>query len=162
LKQQSLEITESDHLYIEIPDYYLTNVPDNSAGSDYKTPRYHRSQLPAGESYYPYNSVVEVFGVTRVPKYPGTIQVRYLRRNRSASDPTVCFYRQEYEGGTMRKEQEIAENVATAMVRLVTPDTHQAFQVTSDFSSPWTGEAARKAARQFVTVRLVNPRRDLK
>lgn len=159
LKGQTLEVSDTNQLVVHIPDFYVSNVPDNSSGSDYKTPRHGRAQIPSASTYFSYNTVVEVFGVTRAPRYPGTVDVRYVRKARSSGDPTVCFFRQEYEGATLRLEEEIAEKAAAAILRLTAVEKH-AFQVTADFASNWSGEAARAGARQFVTVKLHNTRRD--
>lgn len=159
LKGQTLDVTENDQLAIFVPDYYLANVPDNSSGSNYKKARYSRSEIPGPKTHYEYHVVVEIFGVTRTAKYPGSIEVRYLRKARSASDPTICFFRQEYEGATLRLEQEIAEKTESAKLNIVAVEK-QAFQIRSDFASKWSGEAGRTGARQYVTVKLFNKRRD--
>ena len=158
-KVGSFEVTDSDQLVVFLPDYFVSNIPDNSSGSDYKLPRFSRSRLPLGQEWFSYNDVVEVIGTKRGPKYPSLLEVRYVKKARSAQDPTICYFRQEYEGGTLRAERDIAENVDSARltVQAVLP---RSFRILSSFASKWSFEAARAGTRQFSTVQLLNQRRD--
>jgi hypothetical protein len=103
--------------------------------------------------------VVKVVGVTRVPNYPGEVQVRYLRRAPTAEDPDTYFIRQEYEGSTLRSERDIAAKAAGETL-IITAASATEFQITTSFRTRWTGEAARTGTRQFSTVKLLNRRRD--
>lgn len=158
-KVGSFDVTDSDQLVIFTPDYFVSNAPDNSSGSDYKLPRFSRSRLPLGQEWFAYNEVVDVVGTWRGPKYPSLLEVRYVKKPRSAQDPTICFFRQEYEGTTLRSERDIAENVDTARLTIQAVDPRR-FRVLSSFASKWSHEAARAGSRQFSTVQLFNQRRD--
>jgi hypothetical protein len=158
LKTGQFEITETDQLWISVPDYYNSNIPDNSSNSAFKTSRWSRDYL-GSRTYYPYDQIVKVVGVTRVPNYLGSLQIRYLR-NRRAADQVLCFYRNEYEGGTLRRTEEIAERVDPMKIR-ITAVAPRRFQVSGNFSTRWTGENARNASAQFCTVALENYRTDL-
>lgn len=158
-KTGTLEVTDINQLVIFLPNYFVSNIPDNSSGSDYKTPTFSRSRLPAGQTYFPYDDVVSVVGTTRTLKYPGELEVRYLKKARSAQDPTTCYFRQEYEAGTLRLEQEIAEDAETGKLSVLAVSARR-FQILTSFGPKWTGEATRLGTRQFSTVQLLNPRRD--
>jgi type II secretory pathway component PulJ len=152
------DITETDQLWITVPDYYTSNNPDNSSNSPYKTSRWSRTNL--GErTYFPYDEIVKVVGVTRVPNYLGSLQIRYLKKRRAA-DQALCFYRMEYEGTTLRRTDEIAEKAEAMNIRISTVHPRR-FQVSGNFSTRWSGENARKASAQFCTVALENYRTDL-
>lgn len=157
--KDSFDVTSTDQLVIFIPDYFVSNIPDNSSGSDYKLPRFSRSRLPTGKEWFNYTEVVEVNGTRRGPKYPGLLEVRYVKKARSAQDPTICYFRQEYEGTTLRSERDVAENVDSAQltIQAVTPRT---FRILTSFASKWSLEAARLGTRQYSTVHLLNQRRD--
>jgi type II secretory pathway component PulJ len=158
LTAAQFDITETDQLWVTVPDYYTTNIPDNSSNSPYKTSRWSREYLGT-RTYYPYDQIVKVVGVTRVPNYLGSVQIRYLKRRRAA-DQALCFYRIEYEGTTPRRTDEIAERVDPMNIR-ITAVAPRRFQVSGNFSSRWTGENARNASAQFCTVALENYRTDL-
>jgi hypothetical protein len=160
-KTGALELTEATELVVSIPDYYQSNVPDRASGSTYKTPRFSRSALATGKTTFTYDESVEIVGTTRVPRFPGKLEVRYLRRARSAQDATLCYFRQEYDGspGVLRSEQEIAEKVQTEKVTIqaLAP---QRFRVVTSFTPRWSGEAKRAGTVQFAQVTILNPRRD--
>jgi hypothetical protein len=155
-------ITDTDQLSIFVPDYYSSNVPDNSSGSDYKTPRYSRSKLATGTTTFPYTDVVAVIGTVRAPTYPGELEIRYLKKARSNQDPTVCYFRQEYDGGTtpvLRSETEVAEKADSLRLSITSLSTTR-FRVLTTFSPKWTGEPRRAGTLQASVVKLLNPRRD--
>lgn len=159
-KKGTFDITETDQLCVFVPNFYMSNVPDNSYQSTYKKPFFSRENMN-GQPYYPYNDVVVVVGVTRRPKYTGTLEVRYLKKARSASDSMVCMFRMEYENGTLRRADEISDRADSQTVTVNAVGlTMKKFQITSSFKSYWSGEAARKASRQFSTVYLENTRTD--
>jgi hypothetical protein len=159
VKGDVLELEGTNELAVNVPNYYLANTPDNDAGSTYKTARFSRSQLSGTQTHFGYNTVVEIIGTRRTARYPGNMEVRYLRKARSGSDPVSCIFRQEYESGTLVNEQEIAERVESAKLTIVSIEK-QTFRITCNFASKWTGEASRIGARQFVTVQLFNFRKD--
>jgi hypothetical protein len=161
LKVGNFEITDSDQLCVFVPDYYTSNIPDNTTMSPYKTPRFSRANIPAGRTYYNYDFIVKIDGITRIPNYPSQLEIRYQKRARATGDPTVCFFRMEFEGGTLRRTNEIAEKAESMKVRVVAVDPWD-FQVSSSFASKWSGEKYRDASRQFTTVSLQNHRTDLK
>lgn len=150
------EIRQNDELCIFIPSYYTSNSPDNP---EYQEQYFARENLGTGKSYFDYKDVVDIVGVTRFPKYPGMLEVRYVKRPRSGSDATVCYFRTEYEGGIARKTEEIAEKADGLNVRMVVDDSKK-FQITTSFSSTWTGEKYRESSRQFTSVFLENFRTD--
>jgi hypothetical protein len=160
-KVGNFEITENDQLCVFVPDYYTSNIPDNASGSAYKTPRFSRNNIPTGRTYYNYDFIVKIDGITRIPNYPSTLEVRYVKRARGGGDPTVCFFRLEYEGGTLRKTEEIAERAEGERIRVVATEP-KIFQITTSFNSYWSGEKYRDASRQFSTVYLQNYRTDLR
>jgi hypothetical protein len=156
---EQFDITETDQLYLLVPDYYKSNIVDNSSGSPYKTSVWSREYLGPDRTYYPYDQIVDVVGVTRVPKYLGSLEIRYMKKRRAA-DQAMCVYRMEFEKGTLRRTDEIAERAEAMNIHILAVDQRR-FQVSSNFSSRWTGEAARKASAQFCTVALENYRTDL-
>lgn len=161
-KSGSLEVNGTSQLVVFVPDYYSSNVPDNTSGSAYKTAHFSRANLPSGTTYFSYDSTVVVVGTTRVPKYPGQLEVRYLKKARSAQDPTLCYFRQEYDGGatpTLRSQMEIAEKVEMEKLTVVATNQRQ-FSIITSFSPRWSGEAKRAGTVQFSAVSLLNPRRD--
>jgi prepilin-type N-terminal cleavage/methylation domain-containing protein len=155
------EVTDVNELVLFVPDYFVSNVPDNSSGSDYKRSRFNRSGLPLanGQTYFNYNDIITVVGSSRLPKYPGFLEIRYLKKARSPQDATLCFFRQEYEGSTLRLEREIADKVESSTLTIV-PVEDDKFQIVGRFSPKWASDAARDATRQFSTVKLPNRRRD--
>ncbi|HET6406604.1 MAG TPA: hypothetical protein VFG14_01895, partial [Chthoniobacteraceae bacterium] len=153
------DISQTDQLSLAVPDFYQSNVPDNSFQSAYKTSYFSRSRLGSGQTYFPYNDVVKVEGIKRVPNYPASIEVRYLKKARSGADATLCYFREEYEGTTLRRSDEIADRAADERVQIRVINTEQ-FQISSSFASRWTGEAAREGTRQFSTVSIQNFRTD--
>jgi prepilin-type N-terminal cleavage/methylation domain-containing protein len=159
-EEKDFEITANDQLCVFVPDYYLSNIPDNTSGSTYKTARFSRAALPAGRTYFDYKDIVTINGTTRVVNYPSSLEVRYSKQPRSAADQTVCFFRMEFEGGTLRKADEISEKAGNLQVTVQAVDAWN-FQITSSFSSYWSGEKYRKSSRQFSTVHLENHRLDL-
>jgi hypothetical protein len=152
------EISDTDQLCVVVPDYYVSNIPDNGSGSPYKTPRFARANIPTGRTYYIYDDIVAIDGSTRIAKYPSTVEVRYLKQTR-ASDNVVCFYRQEYEGATLRKTEEVAEKVAAERIRVVAVGLYD-FQISATYNSLWSKEKYRESTRQFSTVHLPNYRTD--
>jgi hypothetical protein len=157
-------IAETDQLVVTVPDFYESNVPDNSSGSAYKTSKYSRSNLNAssGETFFPYTNVVAVIGTVRVPTYSGELEIRYLRKARSAQDPTLCYFRQEYDGGAtpvLRSEEEIAERAESVRLSITALNRSQ-FRVLTSFSPKWSGEPRRAGTLQASVVKLLNARRD--
>jgi hypothetical protein len=157
-------ITETDQLVIVVPDFYQSNVPDNTSGSAYKTPRYSRSSLnpSTGATFFPYSDVVAVIGTMRVPNYPGELEVRYLKRARSTQDPTICYFRQEYDGGAtpvLRSEAEVSEKADSARLS-ITALTRSQFRIVTSFSPKRLGESRRAGTIQTSVVKLSNTRRD--
>ena len=106
-------ITETNVLAINIPDYYGSNTPDNAASSAYKKSRYTRATLNTStfnsnavaklNGVVPWTDAVTVVGGKQVTRFAptvsgtGELQVRYYRGVRSVNDPTVCFFRSEYQ-----------------------------------------------------------------
>lgn len=157
-------ISDVDQLVVVVPSFYKSNVPDNRSGSPYKTPRYSRSNLDTatGATFFPYTDVVAVIGTIRVPKYPGELEIRYLKKARSAQDRTVCYFRQEYDGGStpvLRSEEEIAEK-ATSIRLSITALNRTRFRVLASFAPKWSGEPRRPGTIQASVVKLLNTRRD--
>jgi hypothetical protein len=160
-KVGNFNITDTDQLCIFVPDYYLSNIPDNSSGSSYKTSRFSRANIPAGRTYYPYDTIVKLDGITRIANYPGTLEVRYVKKPRSATDGTLCYFRMEYEGTNLRRTDEIAQRADSLTIRVVAVDP-RVFQISSSFSSYWSGETYRQNSAQFSSVTLENHRTDLR
>lgn len=161
-KSGFFQLTENDQLVIFLPDYYESNVPDNASGSDFKSPRLDRSNLTTGATFFPYLEVVALVGATRVPKYPGELEVRYFKQARSVQDPTQCYFREEYDGGAipvLRSRREIAQRAAAVRVT-VTALNPSRFRILTSFSPEWSGEAKRMGTLQASTVKLFNFRRD--
>jgi hypothetical protein len=158
-KTGTLEISGTNQLVVFVPNYYVSNAPDNTSGSAYKTSRFSRSNLPTGQTYFPYDNVVQVVGITRLPNYGGLLEIRYVKKARSPEDPTVCYFRREFEGGVLRSEEDIAEKVDSEQLTVVAADP-RVFRISTSFSPKWTGERARAGTRQFSTVTLLNRRSD--
>jgi len=161
-KSGSLEVVGTDQLSISVPDYYVTNSPSNSSGSAYKSPRYSRAYLPTGSTFFAYDSIVAVVGTTRVPRYPGELEIRYVKKARSAQDPTVCYFRREFDGGAamiLRSEIDIAEKVTNENLTISSLDLKR-FRIITNFRPQWTGEARRSATQQIATVKVLNIRKD--
>jgi hypothetical protein len=161
-KTGSLDVTGLDQLSISVPDYYASNTPMNTAGSPYKSPRFSRATLPTGSTYFPYTQVVNVVGTTRVPKYPGLVEVRYVKKVRSPQDPTMCYFRREYTGGAamvLSSDAEVAENVSTQTLTVSALDPKR-FRIITNFRPKWSGEARRAGTQQIATVKVLNMRMD--
>lgn len=165
-KVGEFHIAANDELCVFISNFYVSNNPDNSKGSDFKSPFFSRKNLASGETYFAYDTLVRIDGITRVPQYkgpsgsrPDTLEVRYVKRARSTSDPVICFFRTEIENGTIKQTEEIAEKVEGLNIK-VTGKSLYYMRLESSFSSRWTGEKYREASRQFITVGLENYRTD--
>jgi hypothetical protein len=153
------DIAANDELCIFVPNYYDSN---NSGSSEYREPHFARENIDtaSGKTYFDYDDVVQIIGVTRFPKYPGTpLEIRYSKRARSATDPTICYFRTEFEGGIARQTEEIAENAEGLNVRIRGRQLKE-FQIITSFSSKWSGEKYRDGSRQFTSVFLENFRTD--
>jgi hypothetical protein len=155
----SLDVSGLRQLVIVVPNYFLSNIPNNLSGSDYKRARYSRLNLAAGQDFFPYNDVVTTVSSTRLPKYPGEVEVRYLKKARSAQDPTISYFRQEYEAGTLRLERDIAEKVNNQSLVIQAVDERR-FRIFTSFAPKWSGEANRTGTRQYAAIQLLNKRRD--
>jgi prepilin-type N-terminal cleavage/methylation domain-containing protein len=161
-KSGSIDVEGTDQLSISVPDYYMSNTRLNASGSAYKTPRYSRANLAAGSSYYPYDTVVGVTGTIRVPKYPALLEIRYIKKARSVQDPTMCYFRREYEGGaamTLRSDVDIAQNVTNEKLTVTAVDLKR-FRLFTTFRPKWSGETRRAATQQIATVKVLNTRQD--
>ena len=100
--------------------------------------------------------------MTRLPRYPGEVEIRYVKKPRSVQDSTICYFRQEWDGGAipvLRSEHEIAEKVEGEQLTILAVDQSR-FRLIASFAPRWSGEATRAGTRQFVTVSLLNKRRD--
>ena len=161
-KSGTIEVDGTNQLSISVPDYYLSNVRDNSSGSAYKTGRFSRANLSPTSSYYPYDTVVGVVGITRYPKYPGELEIRYIKKARSPQDPTVCYFRREYEGGAamvLRSDVDIAEKVANQRL-IITALSKERFRIITNFKPQWSTESRRAGTQQIASVKLSNFRKD--
>ncbi len=157
-------VTNTLSLAITIPDYYATNVPDNSHGSTYKTTNYPRSTLNTSATYngntgstallngtIPWAQAVTTVGSTKTTAFSSTgtglLQVRYTRAARSATDSTVCYFRTEYPSNSNTPNSagvEIAEEVidpdsATSLIIIdpdhgLTADKGTHFRIQSNFT----------------------------
>ena len=185
----SFSVTESAILAINLPDYYGSNTPNNTAGSTFKKSRYHRSFLNIGWAYnsngvstlngcIPWSEAVTTINAKAVTRFAptaagsGEIQVRYYRGPRSAGDRTVCFFRGEYPSNASTPisiPREIAEKVvdgASATALLVSGysvGTKQGmrYRVRSSFTPKYrTAGRTTVGSEQSVEVTLRNPRRD--
>jgi prepilin-type N-terminal cleavage/methylation domain-containing protein len=161
-KSGTLEVTGTDQLSISVPDYYMSNMRSNSSGSGYKTPRYSRVNLAAGTTYYPYDTVVAIVGTVRTPKYPSELEVRYVKKARSAQDPTLCYFRREYEGGAamiLRSDVDIAQNATNEKLTISALDLKR-FRIITNFKPKWSGDSRRAGTQQIATVKVLNIRKD--
>jgi hypothetical protein len=176
-------ISEVNVLTINVPDYYASNVPDNSKRSPFKTNRYARATLDSASGYnsdsaavlkgcVPWTDAV-TDGVRPALKFAGAsagtgeIQIRYYRGPRSATDSTLCFFRAEYSAGsnTPNFKREIAERVvdtaSTTGLLLSGSNNGTRFQLHSRFVPRYrranTGTAG---ADEYVVVTVRNPRLD--
>ena len=185
----SYSINESSSLAINIPDFYGSNTPDNASGSTFKSTRYPRSILNTLGAYNS-NGVALLNGcvpwaeaAATVNSKPATrfapasagngeIQVRYSRGTRSASDDTVCFFREEYPASSNTPnfpKKDIAERIvdSTSSTILIvsgfsvgsTPGMR--YRIQSSFTPKFRrGNASTAGTEQYVEVTLRNPRRD--
>jgi hypothetical protein len=87
------------------------------------------------------------------------LEIRYIKKARSVSDPTLCYFRREFEGGVLRSEEDIAEKAVSERLVIIAVDP-TVFRLSASFSPRWTGEQARPGTRQFSTVALLNKRAD--
>jgi hypothetical protein len=177
-------VSDTNVLAINIPDYYASNIPDNSAGSAYKTSRYSRATLNTSTIY---NSSIEpklngivpwadaqmlLNGkpVTRFAPASATsneVQVRYFRGPRSAVDSTPCFFRAEYPANseTPFSTQEIAEritdNASTTALAVSARNNGQVFRLKSTFRPQYRRIGNTTIGTEaFVDVSTRNRRRD--
>jgi hypothetical protein len=158
-KVGNFEITDTDELCVFVPGYYKSNIPDNTTGSPYKTPLFSRANIPLDRTYYTYDYIVKIDGITRIPNYPTMLEVRYVKKKRA--DGVVCFFRTEFEGATARNTEEITEKAQGEKVRVTAVDP-KVFQISTSYDSLWSGEKYRNSSRQFSTVFLQNYRTDLR
>ena len=176
-------------LTINIPDYYASNRTLDDA---FRASRYPREALNLlslfngngaaalnGAIYW--NEAVTKVGSVETTRFSpanlgnGEIQVRYYRAARSASDPTLCYFRAEYKPEAVAPNfapQEIAEPAArdgepiTVVVEAPSlPDADprygKVFRVKSTFAPRFRRSASSQPdAQQYLTVVLRNPRRD--
>lgn len=182
----SYSVTENTVLAINIPNYYASNTPDNSASSDYKITRYPREILNASSSYNGYTGSQAVLNgvipwndaqislkgkrVTRfAPVSTGSdeIQVRYYRGPRSSSDSTVCYFRSEYpaNSNTATSTREIAErisdNTSTTMLAISAQNLGRIFVLQSSFSARYRrAQPSTSGTEAYVEVTTRNLRRD--
>jgi prepilin-type N-terminal cleavage/methylation domain-containing protein len=183
-------VTSISTLAITIPDYYGSNVPDNSVGSAYKTTRYPRSTLNTGAAYngnsgsaavlngvVPWAQAVTTVTNTTTTAFASTgtglIQVRYTQGPRSAADATPCYFRTEYPSNSNTPNSapvEIADDVVdsdsmTTLI-IIDPDYGTAadagthFRIQSNFTPRYRFISNTYSINQFVDVYLRNPRRD--
>lgn len=143
-------VDENTVLAINIPDYYTSNVPDNTKGSTYKTTRYPRATLNTSSTYngntgaavvlngvVPWlqavTTVTNAVGATTTTAFnstgTGQIQVRYFRGKRSATDATTCFFRQEYPSNSntpnsaaVEIAEQVVNSVSTTSLIIIDPD----------------------------------------
>ncbi len=177
-------ITTTTTLVLSIPDYYGANTPDNLKGSTFKTTRYPRTTLNTSLTYngnanpllngvVPWvdaQTVVANKNVTRfAPAASGTgeLEVRYYRGVRSASDPTVCYFRAEYPSGsataisTVEIAERVSDNLSTTTLLISARNNGQVFQLQSPFTPTYRRTGATSAPTTGVLeVSARNPRRD--
>lgn len=177
-------ITTTTTLVLSIPDYYGANTPDNLKGSTFKTTRYPRTTLNTSLTYngnanpllngvVPWvdaQTVVANKNVTRfAPAASGTgeLEVRYYRGVRSASDPTVCYFRAEYPSGsataisTVEIAERVSDNLSTTTLLISARNNGQVFQLQSSFTPTYRRTGATSAPTTGVLeVSARNPRRD--
>lgn len=177
-------ITDTTVLAINLPDYYASNSPNNSAGSNFKTTRYPRATLNTASTYngnvnpvlngiVPWAEAQTTVGGKRVTRFApvsagnGEIQVRYYRAPRSASDATPCFFRSEYAPGssitTSTKEivEKFADTASTTFFKVCAKNSGKVFKLQSSFSPRYrfAGETTA-GSEEYVEVTCRNPRRD--
>ncbi|MES2569243.1 MAG: hypothetical protein V4710_04210 [Verrucomicrobiota bacterium] len=179
-------ISETNVLAINIPDYYASNSPNNTKGSNFKISRYARSLLDSSSTYnsnptetqvlngsVPWSEAV-VPGTNPTLRYApasagnGEIQVRYYRAVRSTRDNTLCYFRAEYPAGsnTPTLTREIAERIvdaSTPISLLITSlSKGTRFQLRSEFLPRHRlSNKTTAGTEQYVVVTLRNKRKDL-
>ncbi len=182
-------VSETNLLAINIPDYYGSNVPDNSAGSNFKTTRYPRAALNTSSSYnsdpvpvlrgcVPWSEAVTTVNSTKAPRYApaavgaGEIQVRYFRGPRSANDATICYFRGEYPVGSntpIFPPREIAEQIvdSSSTTALIVDGYSKGsipgmrYRLQSSFTPRYRrSNNSTAGTQQYVNVSLRNLRRD--
>jgi hypothetical protein len=171
LKAGTCGITETDMLTVNLPDFYTSNTPDNTAGAAYKTPRYSRESLGA-TGYVPWQNAVMAVGGMLVPRFaPATgsdeIQVRYYRAQRSPQDSSMCYFRREYSpsGVALSPAVEVAEMVSmgNSITSLIVTglENGKLFRIQSNFTPGFRrGGATSAGTVQVREVRVQNARRD--
>lgn len=184
IAQQNFEITDTNILTIDVPDFYAGNSPDNAAGSPYKTPRYPRATLNQSGEYngtanpklngiVPWSEATLLLGSRYITRFAplsagdGTIQVRYFRRTRGGGDPTMCFFRAEYPSGatTPSEIREIAESTsestASTSVNISGTNNGGGFRLRSTFTPRFRPSGTSgESMTWWLEVTLRNPRRD--
>ncbi len=174
----------SNILAISVPDYYASNMPNNAAGSTYKTTRYPRATLDTDGNYngngnallngtIPWavaQTTVDGKAVTRfapISAGSGEIEIRYYTGPRSPSDSTLCFLRSEYPSGATRPSSireiaaRITDSTSTTTVTIRGRNAGQTFQLQSSFSPRFSLKAGSPMASTAVLeVNTRNPRRD--
>ena len=177
-------ITDTTLLVLSIPDYYASNTPDNTMGSTFKNTRYPRTTLNTSLTYnsnvnpllngvVPWVDAQTVVGPKNVTRFApaasgtGEIQVRYYRGVRSASDPTMCYFRAEYPSGsaiassTVEIAERISDNLSTTTLLISARSNGQVFQLQSSFTPTYRRQGATSAPTNGVLeVSTRNPRRD--
>ena len=189
LKNNATGFTVSDTqvLTINVPDYYGSNIPNNSTASTFKTSRYDRQILDTSATYnsngsgsllngcVPWAEATLMFNARPATRFApttagtGEIQVRYYRRPRSAQDATVCFFRGEYPttSNVPLSTAEIAERVVegssmtdlTVFATTVDP-APTVFRLRSKFPSRYGRLHSSAGTEQYVVVTPRNLRRD--
>ncbi len=177
-------ITNTTFLVLGIPDYYASNTPDNSKGAAFKVTRYPRTTLNTSSTYngnanallngvVPWVDAVTVVGGKNVTRFApstagtGEIQVRYYRAVRSASDPTMCYFRAEYPSGSTTTSsvveiaERISDNLSTTTLLISARNKGQVFQLQSSFTPTYRRTGATSAPTTgILEVSARNPRRD--
>jgi prepilin-type N-terminal cleavage/methylation domain-containing protein len=175
----SFSVTETNTLTINVPDYYVSNIPANTPNTPFRIDRYARKRLgtlyPAASpaaTYLAWSDAVMTVNNQQVPRFAPAgssdeIQVRYFRATRSAQDKTICYFRQEFSsaGVSLAAPVEVAEQVSvgTSMTALIVSvlNNGQRFQVQSNFIPRFRFAAASAAGTlQMREVRVQNTRRD--
>jgi hypothetical protein len=176
-------VTETNILTINIPDYYASNTPDNSAGSSFKTGRYPRGTLNTSVTYngnadtklngiVPWADAVTALNGKNVTRFApssagtGEIQIRYYRAI-STTDSSVSFFRSEYPSGatTPSLVREIAErtsdNLSTTSLVVTGKNDGLIFLLESTFNPRFrfSGETT-VGTEAYVEVSTRNLRRD--
>ena len=177
-------ITDTTFLVLSLPDYYASNTPNNTAGSTFKTTRYPRATLNTSTTYngnastllngvVPWVDAQTVVASKNVTRFApssagnGEIVVRYFRTVRSASDPTVCYFRAEYPSGsstassTVEIAERISDNLSTTTLLISARNNGLVFQLQSSFTPTYrrTGETSAPTTG-ILEVSTRNPRRD--